>query len=78
MTAPAWVPTQHARFMAERESRARLKLNIGKPGHCRRCGKPDTRSLFICRNLRAIHCTPCRKLNTADFYRRCEESIRSV
>ena len=76
MSAPAWVPTQHDRFLRERAQRAAQRENIGRPGYCRRCGKPDTRSLFICRNLRAIHCTPCRKLNTADFYRRCEESVR--
>jgi len=72
VTAPAWVPAQHDRFLKERARRAELARNIGRPGHCRRCGKPDLRSLFLCRRLRAIHCAACRKLNTAEFYESVE------
>ena len=64
MTAPAWVPTQHARFMAERSSRADQLSHRGEIGHCRECGKPGASWTLLCRRRR---CSGCRSKARAAF-----------
>lgn len=64
MTAPAWVPTQHARFMAEREVRAENSRHRGDVGHCRTCGKPGAGWSLFCRRKR---CKTCRAAARARF-----------
>ncbi len=56
MTAPAWIPTQHDRFMAEREQRKEWARHKGEIGHCRTCGKPGAGWTLLCRRRRCIEC----------------------
>ena len=64
MTAPAWVPAQHDRFLKERAIRSENLRHKGEVGFCAECGKPGAGWSLFCRRKR---CKACRAAATARF-----------